>query len=121
MSALHETMAAVTALAAAIAGFASLSLGIDRHWEALHGRGTDPGIWRRRLQWAGAAGLLVSLLACVALRGGAQGWVAWAGMMTAAALTVVLTLTYLPQRLPPLAKAMGAVALLAALAMLAGA
>lgn len=95
MSGLHATCLALLALAAAIAGFAALSLAMDRHWEQLHGRGAEPAAAvRRRLRHAGSAGLLASLLACIALRGAAQGWVAWAGMLTAAAITLALTLTY---------------------------
>lgn len=115
MSTWGVTMAALTALAAAVAGFAALSLAMDRHWEALHGRGSDPGTLRRWLQGGGSAGLLVSLLACVAMKGGAQGTVAWAGMLTAAALIVVLLSTYAPARVPPLAKTMALVALLTGL------
>jgi len=95
MSAPHTTCLALLALAAAVAGFAALSLAMERHWEQLHGRGTAlPGRTRRRLRDAGIVGLLASLVACIALRGGSQGWVAWAGMLTAAALTLVLTLSF---------------------------
>jgi hypothetical protein len=38
--------------------------------------------------------LFASLLACIALRGSGQGWVAWAGMLTLAAIVLVLTLTF---------------------------
>jgi Protein of unknown function (DUF3325) len=110
MSAWHATMAALTALTAAIAGFAALSLAMDRHWEALHGRGSDPGPLRPWLQGGGSVGLLVSLLACIAMKGGAQGWVAWAGMLTASAFVVVLISTYAPARVPPLTKAMAGIA-----------
>ena len=95
MSALHDTFLALVALASAIAGFAALSLAMDRHWEQLHGRGSEPTPrGRRRLRHAGTVALLASLLACIALRGAGQGWVAWAGMLTAAAIALVLTLTY---------------------------
>ena len=113
MSTWHTTMAALTALTAAVAGFAALSLAMDRHWEALHGRGSDPGTLRRWLQGGGSFGLLVSLLACIALKGSAQGWVAWAGMLTASAFVVVLMSTYAPARVPPLAKAMALATLIA--------
>jgi len=116
MSTWGATLAALTALTAAVAGFAALSLAMDRHWEALHGRGSDPGTLRRWLQGGGSVGLLVSLLACIAMKGGAQGTVAWAGMLTAAAVIVVLLSTYAPARVPPLAKMMALVALVSALA-----
>ncbi|WP_166454847.1 DUF3325 domain-containing protein [Duganella aquatilis] len=85
----------VAALASAVGGFTALSLAMDRHWEALHGRGNLPtGRTRRTLRRSGAAGLLVSLLVCLDVWGGSQGWVAWAGMLTAAAIGMVLVLTY---------------------------
>lgn len=95
MSVLHNAFLALLALAAAVAGFCALSLAMDRHWEQLHGRGAALGARARgKLRYAGTVGLLASLVACIALRGGGQGWVAWAGMLTAAALTLALSLTY---------------------------
>lgn len=95
MNGLHDTCLALLALAAAIAGFCALSLAMDRHWEQFNSRGTGPAAWlRRRLRNAGTVGLLASLAACIALRGAGQGWVAWAGMLTAAALALVFTLSY---------------------------
>jgi hypothetical protein len=92
---LHTSCLAVAALAAAIAGFAALSLAMDRHWEQLHGRWSEPAIPARQwLRAGGTLGLLVSLGACIVLRGAGQGWVTWAGMLTLAALTLALTLTY---------------------------
>lgn len=95
MTALQQALLSAAALAAAIAGFAALSLAMDRHWGQLHGRAAllAPGT-RRRLHCAGALGLLASLAACVALRGAGQGCVVWAGMLTAAAVTLVLMLSY---------------------------
>lgn len=88
-------LAIIGALSSAAAGFAALSLAMDRHWEALHGRGNLPGQrTRRSLRWAGVAGLLVSLLVCLSIWGASQGWVAWAGMLTAAAVGMVLVLSY---------------------------
>jgi len=95
MSGWHDTFLAMLALAAAIAGFCALSLAMDRHWEQLQGRGAAlTRRARRRLRHAGTVGLLASLAACIALRGAGQGWVAWAGMLTAAAITLVLALSY---------------------------
>jgi len=99
MSGWHDTFLAMLGLAAAVAGFCALSLAIDRHWEQLHGRadGSKSALasrTRRKLRHAGTVGLLASLAACIALRGSGQGWVAWAGMLTAAAITLVLALTY---------------------------
>jgi hypothetical protein len=92
---LHTCFLAVAALAAAIAGFAALSLAMDRHWEQLHGRWSEPAIPARQwLRAGGTLGLLVSLGACIALRGAAQGWVTWAGMLTLAGVALALTLSY---------------------------
>ena len=95
MSALHTICLALLALSSALAGFCALSLAMERHWEQLHGRGAAlAGRTRRRLRDAGMVGLLASLAACIALRGGGQGWVAWAAMLTAAALVLVLAVSY---------------------------
>lgn len=95
MMALTNTMAVVAALASAAGGFTALSLAMDRHWEGLHGRGNLPAdSTRRMLRWSGGGGLLVSLLVCLYVWGAAQGWVAWAGMLTAAAIGLVLVLSY---------------------------
>lgn len=95
MMALMNTMAIVAALSSAAAGFAALSLAMDRHWESLHGRGNLPSDrTRNMLRWSGSGGLLLSLLVCLAVWGASQGWVAWAGMLTAAAISLVLLLSY---------------------------
>jgi len=92
---LHTGCLALAALAAAIAGFAALSLAMDRHWEQLHGRWSEPAIPARQwLRAGGTLGLLASLAACIALRGAGQGWVAWAGMLTLAGVSLALTLSY---------------------------
>ncbi|MET0334455.1 MAG: DUF3325 domain-containing protein [Rhizobacter sp.] len=88
---------AVAALCASFSGFSALSLAMDRHWEDSFGRGSEPGTWRRWLRVAGVAGLVLSLIASLALKGNAQGWVVWLGAMTAAALVVVLVLSYAPK------------------------
>jgi hypothetical protein len=101
MTPFTSTMLALAALASASGGFTGLSLAMSRHWEGLHGRGSEPApAQRRRLRLLGIAGLLVSLLACLFAWGGAQGWVAWAGMLTAAAISLALTLTYAARAVP---------------------
>lgn len=95
MMAVTNSMAVIAALSSAAAGFTALSLAMDRHWESLHGRGNLPGDGTRRiLRWSGSGGLLVSLLVCLYVWGSAQGWVAWAGVLTAAAIGLVLLLSY---------------------------
>ena len=116
MSALTNGLLIYAALAAALAGFAGLSLAMDRHWQALYGRGSSPGDKTRWLQACGTAGLLLSLAASLALKGATQGWVMWLGALTAGAVVVVLTLTYHAQRLIPVAKAAAVSAVVAAIA-----
>lgn len=116
------TFGVIAALASASSGFTALSLAMDRHWEGLHGRGnvpTDPQ--RRALRWSGGAGLLVSLLVCIYLWGASQGWVAWAGVMTAAAISLVLTLTYGARAIVRVGWAGGVIAAVAVAATLIGA
>ena len=95
MSPFLNAMLGLAALASAAGGFTSLSLAMDRHWADLHGRGSAPTPAQlRALRLFGAGGLLLSLLVCLQTWGSAQGWVAWAGMLTVAALGLALTLTY---------------------------
>lgn len=77
----------------AVAGFFSLALAMDRHFEDWFGRGRGPARARLPLRTAGISGLLASLLACLATHGSSQGWVLWFGVMTAAAIVVVLALS----------------------------
>lgn len=114
MSALHDGCLALVGLGAAIAGFCALGLGMERHWGQLHGRGAVLGMrMQQRLRHAGTVGLLASLAACIALRGGGQGWVAWAGMLTAAALVLVWMLGYAARGVARLGWGATAVALVA--------
>lgn len=90
---------------AACLGFAALALAMDRHFEGCFGRGRQPGRLRPFLRVGGALGLAASLLASIAARGAAQGWVLWFGVMTAAAMAVVLVLSCAPATLPRSAQA----------------
>lgn len=119
MSTLNHGLLMYTVLAAALAGFAALSLAMDRHWEALHGRGTTPGTKARWLQACGTGGLLLSLAAALALKGATQGWVMWLGALTAGAVVVVLTLTYHGRRIIAVARAAGISAVVAAVIAMA--
>lgn len=96
----------LAALGAAMSGWIALSLAMDRHWQQQHGRGSAPHAGQRRtLQWAGAAGLLVSNLVCLFIWGSAQGWIAWLGVLTAMALAAAFCLSYVPRRASVLAVA----------------
>lgn len=115
MTSIQAMAAACAALAGAFSGFAFLGLALDRHWADIHGRGSEPPpARRRRLRWTGGGQLLLSLLACLALRGTAQGWVLWLGVLTAAGWMAVLMLTYAARHLPGTGMAAGGMALLSA-------
>lgn len=104
----------VAAFGAAISGFTALSLAMDRHYEDAYGRGREPGRWRPWLRVAGSLGVLLSLFACLAIEGPAQGWVLWLGVLTAGALAVVLLQTYAPRRALAAGLACAALGMLAA-------
>lgn len=110
MSALVLTAAAA---ASATAGFVSLSLGMDRHYEDSLGRGNSPGTKRPWLQLGGAVGLLAALVASLILQGTAQGWVLWLGVLTASALLVVGLLAFQARMVPALGVATALLAVLA--------
>ena len=116
MSAMTLTVAAA---AAASAGFSSLSLAMDRHYEACAGRGRTIGQARPWLRVGGVAGLLAALVASLILRGPAQGWVLWCGVMTASAWLVVGLLAWRPRYVPFLGAGMALVAAVAFAAVVA--
>jgi hypothetical protein len=85
----------IAALGAAAAGFGTLGLAMDRHWEAIHGRGNVPAPgMRRMLQLGGAAALAVSLWCCLGARDTGQAIVLWCGVLSVAAWSAVAVMTY---------------------------
>ncbi|MNR88126.1 hypothetical protein D3C72_190560 [compost metagenome] len=89
----------IAALAFAYAGWTALSLGMDRHYSDIHGRGKEPQQRERNIyRMAGSLGLLATFAVCVKLQGWTVGAVLTLGTMTAGALLLVLLLTYAPQR-----------------------
>jgi predicted anti-sigma-YlaC factor YlaD len=84
-------------LALACAGFASLCLSMERHYEQVFRSRRIPR--RRQLvsRWAGWALIVLSLLPVVLQQGWGFGLVWWAGVLHAAALLLALTLTYAPR------------------------
>lgn len=117
---MKQVALAAIALCSAMAGFVTLSLAMDRHYEDSAGRGQSPGKKRPWLRVGGAVGLVASLAASLVLQGSAQGWVLWLGVLTASALAVVLLLTYAPRRAIALGVAACALTLLALLAFAGG-
>lgn len=88
----------IAALGAAVAGFGGLGLAMDRHWEAIHGRGSMPAPrLRRLLQLGGAAALAVSLWCCLGVRDTGQAIVLWCGVLSVAAWGSVAVMTYAAQ------------------------
>lgn len=87
----------LTTLCLAYAGFAALSLAMERHWSDRFGREARPGRWRAPLQVSGAALLIASLALCLASDGFGIGLIAWVGCLTAAGGALVLALTYWPK------------------------
>lgn len=90
-------MMTLLAFALALLGFVALALAMDRHHRQV--RRTAPAGWLRGLLRAtGTLALAASLAVCVFEAGWGTGWVVWFGLLSAAATTVVLSLTYWPQR-----------------------
>jgi len=91
----------IAALGAAAAGFGGLGLAMDRHWEAIHGRGSMPApALRRTLQLGGSAALIVSLWCCLAVHDAhntGQAIVLWCGVLSVGAWASVAVLTYAAQ------------------------
>ena len=74
---------AVSAMAAAVAGFLALGLSMERHWRELCGA-LHRTRMRKLVQAVGALALLASLLCCAALREQGLGFVPWIGCLTVA-------------------------------------
>ncbi|MGE4322967.1 MAG: DUF3325 domain-containing protein [Sphingobium sp.] len=101
----------ITALALSFLAFVAFALAMDRH----HGQILDgrPGArFRRSMRLAGAALLCLSAAACVAAYGWSIGLTWWIGILTAAAMPLLLLLTYRPRAIVPMAMACPVIALL---------
>lgn len=95
---MNSSWASLAGVCFAYAGFASLALGMDRHYADAFGRGESPApALRRSLQWAGSLGLALSLLMNVADAGWAFGSLCWLGVLSLAALALALLLAYVPR------------------------
>lgn len=89
----------LTSLAFAYGGWTALSIGMDRHYADIHGRGKEPDQRTRRMcRVLGTVALALTFAVCVHLQGWTVGSVLCLGTMTASALLLVLLLTYAPQR-----------------------
>lgn len=89
----------ISGLAFAYAGWTSLSIGMDRHYSDIHGRGKEPGPrMRRQCRLLGTLALGATFAVSVKLQGWTVGAVLCLGILTAGALLLVLLLTYAPHR-----------------------
>ena len=103
----------MSGLAFACAGWAALSLGMDRHYADIYGRGKEPTPRARRHYRAlGGLALLTTFFVDVKLEGWSIGAVLCLGTMVSAALLLVLLLSYVPQRVVLFCKAAGLFAFL---------
>ncbi|WIG94867.1 DUF3325 domain-containing protein [Myxococcus sp. SDU36] len=92
-------MMALTTLALAFLSFVAFATGMNRHHEQL--RKTRPSPRVRQVSRALAWGLLaLSLIPCVMAYGASIGLTWWTGLLTAAAVSVVLLFTYRPTAIP---------------------
>jgi hypothetical protein len=89
----------ISGLAFAYAGWTALSIGMDRHYADIHGRGEEPDQrTRKRCRLLGTVALIATFAVSVKLEGWSVGAVLCLGIMTAGALLLVLLLTYAPHR-----------------------
>lgn len=85
--------------------WSALALAMDRHYADIHGRGAEPSAQlRRRMRWLGSLGLALAFAVAVAMQGWTIGPVGWLGLLAMAGVLQVLSLTYLPARVPLLAR-----------------
>jgi len=103
----------LSALAFACTGWAAFGLAMDRHYADIHGRGKEPTPGARKYCRAlGILALLATFAIGVKLAGWSVGPVLSLGTLVAAALLLVLLLTYQPQHLVWFGRVTGTVAIL---------
>lgn len=88
-------LALILGIALCYAGMAALCLGMDRHHRQVWSR-IAPRL-QRGLRVAGWLLLAVALWPCIRAWGGSVGVVVWFGLLSAAALLLVLLLPYRPR------------------------
>lgn len=90
-------MMTLLAFVLTLLGFAALALAMDRHLRQVR-RAAPTGCLRELLRATGTLTLAASLAVCVFEAGWGTGWVVWFGLLSAAAMMIVLALSYWPQR-----------------------
>lgn len=94
-------------------GFGALSVAMPRHHRQVFGRAPRPRE-RAAYRLAGGALLALALAPCFVAWPGSTALVGWLGLLTVAAMSQVLALTYAPGALPVTAVVCAAGALAAA-------
>lgn len=93
------------ALALAYGAWGALAMAMDRHYADIHGRGAEPGpALRRRMRALGTLGIVLALAVAVRMQGWTIGPVACLGILAIAGVLQVLSLTYMPTRMPTVAR-----------------
>ncbi|CAN5325981.1 hypothetical protein BH10PSE18_BH10PSE18_20920 [soil metagenome] len=93
---MNTATACLLAFGLAYAGMAALCLAMDRHHAQVWRRDASPA-FRRALQAAGWTLIALAAVPCVRSWGGSVGTVLWLGWLSAAALALVLLLSYRPR------------------------
>lgn len=86
----------LSAFALSYAGWVSLALGQDKYHRQVWSRSPRPAT-KRLLKLLGVLYLAVSMAVSIAAWGGAIGFVAWFGVLTAGAIPFVFLLPYAPR------------------------
>jgi len=109
----------ISGLAFAYAGWSALSIGMDRHYSDIHGRGKEPDQrTRNQCRLLGTLALIATFAVSVKLEGWTVGAVLCLGILTAGALLLVLLLTYAPHRAIKFGKLAGFLSVLSCIAWL---
>lgn len=89
----------------AVFGFALLALSQERHWSHVAQSTRPPALVVIVQRAIGFIAIFGALPLCMAIEGASFGSLLWAVLLSAAAATVALVLTWAPGLLAPLAKA----------------
>jgi dolichyl-phosphate-mannose--protein O-mannosyl transferase len=89
------------AMVLAYCAWSALAIGMDRHYADIHGRGAEPpAAMRRRMRRLGTLGIALTFAVAVRMQGWTIGPVGCLGFLTMAGVLQVLSLTYVPARVP---------------------
>ncbi|KAF1043266.1 MAG: hypothetical protein GAK35_02266 [Herbaspirillum frisingense] len=93
------------ALALAYCAWSALALAMDRHFADINGRGAEPApAQRRRLRRLGTLGIVLTFGVAVKMQGWTIGPVACIGFLSMAGVLQILSLSYVPARVPGLSR-----------------